>query len=106
MNLIPGQPDLFDKPRLDGLFQASAIVTPGEEQMLIASIAAVELSPFRFHGWLGKRLTASSGGSYDFDAASFPQAEPIPDWLLPLRVKAAQFARLEPRDLVQALLIR
>ena len=69
MNLKPGQPDLFDKARLDGLFQASGIVTPTEEQMLIASIDAVELSPFRFHGWLGKRLTASYGWSYDFDDA-------------------------------------
>src|SRR5262249_3975286 len=77
-----------------------------EEQTLIASIDTVELSPFRFHGWLGKRLTASFGWSYDFDDASFTQAEAIPDWLLPLRANAAQFARLEPRDLVQALLIR
>ena len=40
---------------------AEAIVTPSEERALIASIEGVELSPFRFHGWLGKRLTASYG---------------------------------------------
>jgi alkylated DNA repair protein (DNA oxidative demethylase) len=34
------------------------------------------------------------------------RAGPIPDWLLPLREKAAGFARLAPGDLVQALLIR
>jgi alkylated DNA repair dioxygenase AlkB len=66
----------------------------------------VELSPFRFHGWLGKRLTAAYGWHYDFDTASFGPADPIPDWLLPLRKKAAEFARLSPDDLVQALLIR
>jgi DNA oxidative demethylase len=106
MSPIPGQPDLFDEPCLAGLFQRSAIVTPGEEQMLIESIDAAELSPFRFHGWLGKRLTASYGWSYDFDDASFTPAEAIPDWLLPLRAKAAEFACLEPDELVQALLIR
>jgi DNA oxidative demethylase len=106
MSPIPGQPDLFDEPCLAGLFQRSAIVTPGEEQMLIESIDAAELSPFRFHGWLGKRLTASYGWSYDFDDASFTPAEAIPDWLLPLRAKAAGFACLEPDELVQALLIR
>ena len=73
---------------------AEAIVTPSE------------LSPFRFHGWLGKRLTASYGWLYDFDTASFGPADPIPDWLLPLRGKAAGFARVAPGDLVQALLIR
>ena len=106
VNLIPGQPDLFDEPRLAGLSQASAIITPGEEQMLIVSIDAAALSSFRFHGWFGKRLTASYGWSYDFDDASFTPAEAIPDWLLPLRAKAAEFAQLDPDELVQALLIR
>jgi alkylated DNA repair protein (DNA oxidative demethylase) len=106
MNLIAVQPDLFGEAGLGGLSQAGAFVTPGEEQMLIASIDAAKLSPFRFHGWLGKRLTASYGWCYDFDDASFTPAEPIPDWLLPLRAKAARFARLPPDELVQALLIR
>jgi alkylated DNA repair dioxygenase AlkB len=100
------QPELFEPPGLAGLTQADAIVTKSEEQALIAAIDGVELSPFRFHGWLGKRLTASYGWRYDFDTASFGPADPIPDWLLPLREKAAEFARLEPDDFVQALLIR
>jgi alkylated DNA repair dioxygenase AlkB len=106
MNLIAAQPDLFGRPALSGLAQADAIVTPGEEQMLIAAIDAAPLSPFRFHQWLGKRLTATYGWSYDFDDGSFTPAEAIPDWLLPLRTKAAGFASLPPDELVQALLIR
>jgi alkylated DNA repair dioxygenase AlkB len=106
MTLITAQPELFGEPRLAGLWQADAIVTPGEEQMLITSINAAELSPFRFHGWLGKRLTASYGWRYDFDDASFAPVEAIPDWLLPLRAKAARFACLQPDEFVQALLIR
>ena len=106
MNLIAVQPDLFGEAGLAGLSQADEFVTPGEEQMLIGSVDAADLSPFRFHGWLGKRLTASYGWRYDFDDASFAPAEAIPDWLLPLRAKAARFARLPPDELVQALLIR
>jgi alkylated DNA repair dioxygenase AlkB len=106
MNLVTAQPDLFGDAGLAGLSQAGGFVTPREEQMLIASIDAAELSPFRFHGWLGKRLTASYGWRYDFDDASFAPAEAIPDWLLPLRTKAARFAGLQPGELVQALLIR
>ena len=105
MTLIVAQPDLFGEPRLAGLSQADAIVTPGEEQKLITSINAAELSPFRFHRWLGKRLTASYGWRYDFDNASFAPAEAIPNWLLPLRARAARFARLQPDEFVQALLI-
>jgi alkylated DNA repair protein (DNA oxidative demethylase) len=100
------QTDLFERSGLAGLTQAEAIVTPREEQALIGSIDAVALSPFRFHGWLGKRLTASYGWRYDYDEASFGPTDPIPDWLLPLRARAARFALLRPDDLVQAMLIR
>ena len=64
------------------------------------------LSPFRFQGWTGKRLTRSFGWRYDFDDASFTESEPIPDWLLPLRQKAAKLAGLEPDDFAHALVIR
>jgi alkylated DNA repair protein (DNA oxidative demethylase) len=106
MSLVPAQPDLFDEPGLPGLSQAADIVTPAEEQSLIASIDASPLSPFRFHQWLGKRLTAMYGWSYDFDDGSFTPAETIPDWLLPLQAKAARLAGLPPDELAQALLIR
>ena len=100
------QSDLFDRRALAGLTLAEAIVAPSEEPALIAAIDRAELSPFRFHGWLGKRLTASYGWRYDFDTANFGPAEPIPDWLLPLRQRAARFAGLPPDQFVQALLIR
>ena len=100
------QSELFERPALSGLAQAESIVTPREEQGLIASINAAELSPFRFHGWSGKRMTASYGWNYDFDTARIAPTEPIPAWLLPLRAKAARFAHIAAEELVQALLIR
>jgi alkylated DNA repair protein (DNA oxidative demethylase) len=103
---VARQPDLFDRPKLDGLSQADAIVTPDEEQALIGATDAAEPSPFRFHGWLGKRLTVSYGWQYDFDTADFGPTDAIPEWLLPVRARAARFAGLEPGDLVQALVIR
>ena len=98
--------DLFGEPVLPGLAYGEEMVTPAEEAALIAAIDASGLAPFRFQGWLGKRLTASFGWSYDFDAANFAPTEPIPDWLMPIRVRAAGFAGLATEDLVQALLIR
>ena len=100
------QSDLFERPGLPGLKQADAIVTAEEEQALIHLIDAAGLAPFRFHGWQGKRLTASFGWSYDFETGRLARTETIPAWLLPVRAKAARFAGLEARDLVQALLIR
>jgi alkylated DNA repair protein (DNA oxidative demethylase) len=100
------QSDLFKAPRLAGLTQAEGIVTQNEERALIACIDASKLSPFRFHGWLGKRMTASFGWNYDFETKRFAPTEPIPDWLFEVRERAARFACRTPSDLVQALLIR
>jgi DNA oxidative demethylase len=100
------QTDLFDRPGLAGLALREAVIAPGEERALIASIDALELSPFRFQGWLGKRLTASFGWRYDFDTRRFGPTDPIPAWLLPLRERAARFAGPTPEELVQALVIR
>jgi DNA oxidative demethylase len=98
--------DLFNRPVLPGLATTSDFVTATEEQALIAAIDTVGLSPFRFQGWTDKRLTASFGWTYDFDAGCLRRGDPIPDWLLPPRDRAADFTGLPPDDLVQALLIR
>ena len=100
------QADLFGVPLLAGLSQAEDIVTRAEERRLIGLVDAAALSPFRFHGWEGKRLTASFGWRYDFDDASFGPTDPIPDWLLSVRERAARFVGLAAGDLVQSLLIR
>jgi alkylated DNA repair protein (DNA oxidative demethylase) len=98
--------DLFGAPALPGLRARDDLVERDEEAALIAAIDRVELSPFRFQGWLGKRLTTSFGWRYDFDDGRFTRGDPLPDWLLPLRDKAAGFAGLSPEDFDHALLIR
>jgi alkylated DNA repair dioxygenase AlkB len=96
-------PDLFGAPALPGLAYRTDIISPEDEAALIAAIDEAGLAPFRFQGWTGKRLTASFGWRYDFHDASFSQAEPIPEWLLPLRERAAAFAGLAHEALVHAL---
>jgi alkylated DNA repair dioxygenase AlkB len=98
--------DLFGTPVVPGFASAPDIVTVPEEQALIARIEAAPLEPFKFQGWLGKRKTASYGSRYDFERGRVAPADPIPDWLLPLRDRAARSARRGPDALVQALLIR
>jgi alkylated DNA repair dioxygenase AlkB len=97
---------LFDAPPITGLKYEEELIDQLEEQALIGRLSAIELAPFRFHGWLGNRKTESFGWRYDFDDASFTRGEPIPDWLLPVRAKAAAFAGLPPGGFVQALVAR
>ncbi|HEX6660699.1 MAG TPA: alpha-ketoglutarate-dependent dioxygenase AlkB [Sphingomicrobium sp.] len=95
---------LFDAPIIAGLDYCDDFISEQEEGELIARLGALDLTPFRFQGWLGNRKTMSFGWRYDFDDASFTRTEPIPDWLQPVREKAAEFAGVDPGDFAHALL--
>jgi alkylated DNA repair dioxygenase AlkB len=97
---------LFDAPLIEGLRYAESVLGLSEEQYLLERLVPLDLAPFRFHGWQGNRRTQSFGWRYDFDDASFTPGEPMPEWLLPFRARAASFAGLPPDEFVQALIAR
>jgi len=99
-------PDLFDMPAVPGLNTHPDVLTPTEEAALIAAIDGVDLTPFRFQQWTGKRLTHSFGWQYDFQSGVLSRGAAMPDWLLPIRDRAAAAAGLAADALVQALLLR
>ena len=98
--------DLFDIPLIPGLATTCDFLDAAEERELIAAIDTLDLSPFRFHQWTGKRLTRGFGWSYDFQSGTLSRAEPLPDWLLAIRDRAAGFAGLAPEEMIQALVTR
>ena len=100
------QADLFADPLIDGLSYWADFITGAEEARLIDRLQALDLAPFRFHGWTGNRKTQSFGWRYDFDDASFRPTEPIPRWLAPLRNRAAILAEVGPADIAHALVAR
>ena len=89
----------------DGLRYAPELIGPDEEKDLVERMRALPFAPFEFHGFVGKRRTVSFGWQYRFDGSGLAETDPIPDWLDPLRARAAAFAGLEPDSLVHALLI-
>ncbi len=97
---------LFDTPVIAGLEYREELITRDEEADLLDRLGVMDLSPFRFQGWVGNRKTRSYGWRYDFEDASFSPAGPMPDWLLPLRDKAAAFAGVEPDEFTHALIAR
>ena len=100
------QGHLFDTPAVPGLSYVAALIGEDEERALIETIDAAPLAPFRFQGWVGKRLTAAFGWRYDHEDASFQRTMPMPGAIMPLRQRAARFAGLAPDDLVHALFTR
>jgi len=103
---MQSQLDMFETPILPGLNYRTDFISLAEEENLIDAINGLPLAPFQFHGWEGKRLTASFGWHYDFNDATFQPTKPIPEFLLEVKTKAARFAGFAPEQFVQALLIR
>jgi DNA oxidative demethylase len=92
--------------RPEGLRERTELIDAAEEHALVTRLETLPFRPFEFQGFTGKRETVSFGWSYRFDGSGLAEAEPIPDWLMPLRAKAAAFAGLAPEALEHALLIR
>ena len=99
-------PGLFDEPLIDGLEYGVDFLTEREHEELVRQLSTLDLAPFQFHGWEGKRRTQSFGWRYDFNDASFTPADAFPDWLLATRHKAAEFAHVQPDAFVHALIAR
>jgi alkylated DNA repair dioxygenase AlkB len=89
----------------EGLVYAPAFVGAAEELDLARRIAQLPFKPFEFHGFTGNRRTVSFGLHYAFDGSGLRDAEPIPDWLGPLRDRAAALAGRDPEAFVHALVI-
>jgi alkylated DNA repair dioxygenase AlkB len=79
------------------------LISPEEEQNLLERFAGLPFREFEFHGYVGKRRTVSFGWEYDFSTEQVLPTEDMPDFLLPLREKAASFADLTASELPQAL---
>jgi alkylated DNA repair dioxygenase AlkB len=97
---------LFDAPLVPGLVHREELIGRDEEAELIRAMEGVDLLPFQFQGWTGKRLTRTFGWRYDFDDRSFAPAEPLPEWLGSLRDKAAAFGGTDRAEFVHALVTR
>jgi alkylated DNA repair dioxygenase AlkB len=96
-----GAPDAEALP--DGFRYQSAILSAEEERLLVQHFRDLPFKRFEYQGFFGKRRVVSFGWRYDFKNRKLDRADDIPDFLLPLRVRAAEFAGLPPSDLQQAL---
>ena len=102
LNLIEPPPP--PAPALPHGFEYRAeLLSPPEEAELLARFRELPFREFEFHGFLGKRRVVFFGLRYDFADAKVHRADDIPEFLLPLRDRAAAFAGLPPPLLETAL---
>jgi alkylated DNA repair protein (DNA oxidative demethylase) len=72
--------------------------------VLARRMAELPFKAFEFQGYLGNRRTVSFGLHYEFNGSGLREAEPMPEWLLPLRGRAAGWAGLPGEALEHVLL--
>jgi alkylated DNA repair dioxygenase AlkB len=87
----------------DGFRYRDDVLTAQEERSYVEQFEALPFKPFEFHGYLGKRRIVSFGWRYDYAGRTVRPSEPLPDFLVPLRERAAQVAGLAGGRLRQAL---
>ena len=96
---------LAEAPALpEGFRYQPDLIGPEEERELAGRLSGLPFSEFEFQGFLGKRRVVSFGWQYVFDGSGLKKAEDMPDFLLPLRERAAAFAGLAAADLQHVLL--
>jgi alkylated DNA repair dioxygenase AlkB len=99
------EPTLFEpEPALvAGLDYRSDFLSQAEEVALLEHIRLLPFAPFEFHGYLGKRRVVSFGRRYDYGSRLLRDAPELPDFLLPLRARAATFAGVSEANIAHAL---
>ena len=99
---LPFQLDNQDSP-LEGFRYRPSLITSAEEDAIVAQVRELPFQEFDFHGYKGKRRVVSFGWQYDFSGRQLRKADDIPEYLLPLRAHAANFAGLKATALQHVL---
>lgn len=107
MNMLrsPMQNDFFRSKAVGppGFSYEPDVISVSDEADLIGHISTLPLAEFKFQQYLAKRRVIYFGWRYDFENSKFEPTEPIPEFLLELQHRAANFAGLMPIDLPHAL---
>jgi alkylated DNA repair dioxygenase AlkB len=107
MPTVNRNPNLFEVPAKapEGFFYHQNFVSDAEEHELIREIQKINLTPFKYYQFTGKRRTASFGWQYEFGDSEIRTAAEIPEFLLPIRTRAANLFNIDSNSLVQVTVI-
>jgi alkylated DNA repair dioxygenase AlkB len=96
------QPRLFaDVP--EGFDYRIDFVSRDEERELMEAIARIEFSRVEMRGAVARRRTAQYGWTYGYERRTTEPGAPIPEFLLPLRARVADWAEMPAEAFAEAL---
>jgi alkylated DNA repair dioxygenase AlkB len=93
-----------EEPR--GLVYAPELLTVDEEDDLLGVLGDLRFDPIVLHGRAARRTGRHFGLDYDYESRTPKPGEPVPDWLLPVRARAAELSGHAPDELVEILVQR
>ena len=99
-SLFPVGPEL---PQ--GFIYQSDFLSEQEEADLLEAIRGLCFREFDFHGYTAKRRVVEYGLEYDFSTNRTTTTQPFPDFLMPIRERAAKFANIKPESLVEGIVL-
>jgi DNA oxidative demethylase len=90
----------------EGLVYRPELLPAEEEAELLERFETLRFDPIVLHGRAARRTARHYGLDYDYGSRTPKPGEPVPDWLLPARARAAELAGHEPDELVEILVQR
>jgi alkylated DNA repair dioxygenase AlkB len=87
----------------EGLAYRPELLSAAEERELLDMLGSLRFDPIVIHGQAARRTARHYGLDYDYEARTPKPGEPVPDWLLPARERAAELAGHEPEELLEIL---
>jgi alkylated DNA repair protein (DNA oxidative demethylase) len=90
----------------EGLVLRPELLTVEEEAEMLQRLGDLRFDPIVMHGQAARRTARHYGLGYDYDSRTPQSGESIPEWLSPVRQRAADLAGEGPEDLVEVLVQR
>jgi DNA oxidative demethylase len=90
----------------EGLLYRDDVLTPTEEEDLLAAVQDIDYQSFVMRGQAARRTVRSYGWSYSFDTAQLTATDPLPAPLVELRERVATLTDVAPEAFEQALVTR
>lgn len=88
----------------EGFLYRDEFLSEAEEAELLRTFRGLDFAAYDYHGYQAKRLIVRYGVNYDINLRETNEtAPPIPEFLIAIRERAAEFASVPVADLVQAM---
>jgi alkylated DNA repair dioxygenase AlkB len=87
----------------EGFLYHANFLTEDEHTNLLGVFETLPFAPFDFHGYIAKRRIVEYGWEYDFGSRRAIATQPLPEFLMPFRDRAAPIAGLRSDELVEAV---